>query len=465
MTHSSSFIKKAIAPLLIHTLGKVPSAVEGFSIDTRSLKPGQVFIATQGENLDGHQFIEEAFQKGAIAAIVGPDYSVPPSLKSHAFWQVKNPLAAFHLLARSYLQTLPATRVALTGSNGKTTTKELIHCVLSACLGEDKVFSSSGNQNNHFGVPLSAFKVTPQHEVAVFEMGMNHFGEIAQLAQIVQPHVGLITNIGSAHGGNLGGPAGIAKAKAELFEALGKKDIALINADDPRCLKEAETKVKSQKIFFGKAPWSEVRLVATEPEKENLKITLSYKGATESVFLPLLGEHNAQNATAAVAVAMALNLDFSKAVQGLAQIKPVKGRLQKHFLRDHVLLLDDTYNANPESMEAGIHVLSSLKGDRRIAVLGQMGELGPNALAFHHHIGAACAQQKIDRLFACGELAKAYGEGAIENGLSPAHFVWAKDSEALAPLVAQVLDKGDIIWIKGSRVTQMEKVVEHLLKV
>lgn len=428
--------------------------MKSYSIDTRTLKPGDIFVAIEGENFDGHNFVEEAFQKGASWAIVRQDYAWErPNLT-----RVPDTLKALQDLAHKYLLTMPAKRVALTGSAGKTTTKELLAAALGAVLGDSAVFVSSGNFNNHLGLPLSALKVTPEHEVAVFEMGMNHFGEIALLAQIAQPQVGLITNIGSAHAGNLGGPEGIAKAKAELFEALTEEDTGIINADDPRCVREADQKLRANKLSFGKAAWANIRILDYD------KPSFVYQDQAISIKFPLLGHHNVQNAAGALAVAVALGLDFKKAALGLEKIKSVKGRLQQHVLTNGAIILDDTYNANPESMEAGLSVLTSFKNRRKIAVLGDMAELGESAEDKHHGLGAACVQKGVNMLFACGTHAKHYGEGAFDAGFPMENFFSAPDSIALGQLVAAQIQPNDIIWVKGSRVMKMEQAVDMILK-
>lgn len=428
--------------------------MKSYSIDTRTLKTGDIFVAIVGENRDGHDFVSEAFKQGASAAIVQNNYSG----NEKNLIRVPDTLKALQDLAHEHLIRMPAKRVALTGSSGKTTTRELITAVLKACLGEEAVFSSSGNLNNHLGVPLMALQVRPEHQVAIFEMGMNHFGEIARLAEIVRPQVGLITMIGSAHAGNLGGPEGVAKAKAEIFEALGPEDIGIVNADDPRCVREAGSKLKGRKISFGGASWADVRIL------DYAAPTFSYQNQTASPKFPLLGAHNVQNAAGALAVAVALGLDFEKAASGLSTVSSHKGRLMQKNLKNGAILIDDTYNANPESMEAGLNVLVSFPGKRYVAVLGDMGELGDLAPNKHHAIGAACAQKGVNLLFACGAHAKHYGEGAFEAGLPPKSFIWAPDSASLGTLAAAQIEPNDVIWVKGSRFMKMEHAVDTIIK-
>lgn len=429
--------------------------VKSYSIDTRTLKPGDIFVAIRGLQSDGHDFVAEAFSKGASQAIVRSDY---PGQESNLI-RVLDPLQELQDRAHRHLLSMPAKRVALTGSSGKTTTKEILATLCQACLSTEAVWLNEGNLNNHLGLPLSALKVEPHHKIAILEMGMNHFGEIACLAKIAKPQIGLITNMGSAHAGNMGGVEGVAKAKAELFEALEENDIGVVNADDPRCVREAERKLRAQVLTFGHSALADLRILDYQSP------TFSYKGEIASAKLSLLGDHNVQNAAGALAVAVALGLDFKTAVQSLERLQPTRGRLAPLTLSTGSLLLDDTYNANSESMEAGISVLGSFHDRRRIAVLGDMGELGGVAAERHHAIGAACTQKGIDWIFACGEHAKHYGEGAFEAGFNMQHFVWAKDSVQIAEKLIDFVEPNDAIWIKGSRFMKMERVIERLLQI
>lgn len=434
------------------------------SIDTRSLMQGDAFFALSGEAVDGHHFVEAAFAKGASAAVVKSDYPLPERLKSKKIYWVEDPLEALFEHGKSHLSQMPAQKIALTGSSGKTTTKELIRCAVGACLGAEFVSANEGNLNNHIGVPLSALKVEPFHKAAILELGMNHFGEIARLTQLVSPHIGLITNIGSAHSGNLGGLDGVSKAKGELFENLDATAIALVNLDDLRCVREAEIKAKCKKITFGMSAAADLRLKSAQPlGADMLKLCFAYQGLEVEIELPMTGMHNASNATAALAVACALGLDFKGAALGLQNIKKVKGRLAKHNLANGAILIDDTYNANPESMAAGLEVLARLgEGRRRIAVLGEMGELGSEAFAMHRSIGELLVS-KTDLLFTCGENAKGYIEGAIACGFDKTKITWAKNSQELSQIMTESVGATDVVFVKGSRSTRMELVVDRLL--
>jgi UDP-N-acetylmuramoyl-tripeptide--D-alanyl-D-alanine ligase len=318
-------------------------------------------------------------------------------------------------------------------------------------------------------------------------MGMNHKGEIATLADIVHPEVGLVTNIGTAHQGNFAdGVEGVAKAKAELFEALPKDGVAVINADDPRCIREAQRAAKCKHITFGWASWADVKLEnVVDREMGGQDITLAYANHNVDVALPLEGRHNAQNAAGAVAVGIALGLDFATCARGLAEAHRAHGRLERFVLDGDVWLLDDTYNANPDSMEAALYALVELAGNRRkIIVLGEMRELGQFAETEHRHVGAGAGASGAHTIFACGPLGKFYGEGmamaarvlptttaparlAMKSGAmwSPtSSFVWAETNTELAKLVIDGVRDGDVVLVKGSRGARMEVVVDALMK-
>lgn len=451
--------------MTIGQLGAASAANTPVSTDTRTLQPGDLFFAIKGEVYDGHAYVAQAFEKGASAAVVKKDFEVPPSLKEKTFYFVEDTIFALQDYAKQHMSRMAAQVVTLTGSSGKTTTKEFIRCALAACLGDDAVIANVGNYNNFVGVPLSMLKVRKEHKVAIFEIGMNQFGEIATLTRLVMPKVGLITNIGSAHAGNVGGPDGVAKAKSELFENLEKNAIAIVNVDDPRCVREAIAKVHGPRINYGKAQLADLRLKECETVGPNaLRVTCSYKNKDVTINVPMPGVHNGMNVAAALAMAVALGLDFETAAKGVENINPIKGRLVHHHLPNGITLIDDTYNANPESMEAGLNVLASHhEAKRRIAVLGQMAELGGYAMGLHRSIGALLTHKKVNMLFACGPNGIGYAEGAIAEGFDRSKIVWAETNEELAEKVRQVVQPGDAILVKGSRSTRMEKVVDRLL--
>lgn len=436
----------------------------GVTTDSRAIEPGALFVPLKGDRFDGHDWVERALADGAAAALVARKHALA-ARTDLPLLVVDDPLSALQRLARAWLLSQPAVRIALTGSNGKTTTKELLAASLRSCVGDDAVVATEGNLNNHIGVPLTALRVEAHHRFAVLEMGMNHLGEIASYCTYAPPHAGLVTNMGTAHAGNVGGVEGVARAKAELFEALPGDGIALVNADDPRCVREAQTKALCRRVSFGAAPFADVRLVGVVDLLDGgQRLTLAHKGCVVVVNIPLEGRHNAQNAVGAVAAAVALGLDFERAVLGLADVRAAHGRLQRRQRGDGLLVLDDSYNANPDSMEAGLETLRSLGARaRRMAALGPMLELGEHAPAAHRHIGAAAAQAGLARLFCCGDLGCHIEAGARAAGLHD--VVWAADSAALAPLVQEALagDTGDVVLlIKGSRGARMERIVAAL---
>ena len=460
-------VAKALGVALSTPALRPENAFLGVSTDSRALEPGALFVALRGERFDGHGFLEAAFVNGAGAAIVDTAFakSLGPDARRLPLYIVDDTLVALQRLAHHWLLAQPATRIALTGSNGKTTTKELIAAALRGAVADDEVLATDGNLNNHIGVPLTMLRVEAHHRFAILEMGMNHLGEIKSYCAFAPPQVGLVTNMGTAHAGNVGGLEGVAQAKAELFAALPNDGIAIVNADDPRCVREAQNKARCRHILFGRAPFADVRLVdVADLEDGGQRLAITWRGETQEVALPLDGRHNALNACGAVAVAVAVDVPFAKAVAGLGAVRPASGRLERRRRPDGLLVLDDSYNANPDSMEAGLNTLrdaGALAKRPTVAVLGDMLELGPQARAAHRHIGAAAAQAGIRRLFCCGAYAADYQEGAQGQGL--VDVVIAPDSLSLAPFVLEGVAADDVVLVKGSRGARMERVAEALL--
>ena len=436
----------------------------GVCTDSRAIEPGTLFIALVGDTFDGHGYVEAALQAGAAAAVVNANATIAGRYHDLPLFVVDDTLMALQQLAGAWLSRQPAHRIGLTGSNGKTTTKELLAACLRNAVGDDGVQATFGNLNNHIGVPLTALTVEPHHRYVVLEMGMNHLGEIASYCALTQPQLGLVTNMGTAHAGNVGGVEGVANAKAELFLSLPSSGIAIVNADDPRCVREAQEKARCRQLYFGTALFADVRLEdVVDLETGGQRLTIRHAGNVAEVSIPMDGRHNALNATGAVAAAVALGVDLDTAVSGLSAVHAAHGRLERCRRADGLLLLDDSYNANPDSMEAGLETLRQVSGGRpTVAVLGEMLELGPQAMAAHRHIGAAAAQSGIDALFCCGAFADAYADGARGAGLEV--IVTATTSTLLAPLVRAAVTPQMVVLIKGSRGARMERVVEVLLK-
>lgn len=442
----------------------VPEELGTLHTDTRTLVSGQLFLALVGERFDAHGFIDSALKIDATA-VIAEKKRVPAGIAADRLVLVDDTLLALQDIARAHLEAMPATRLALTGSNGKTTTKELAAAALRACYGEEAVWATRGNLNNHIGVPLTALEVHEAHRAVIFEMGMNHLGEIADLTRIVQPSAGLITQIGTAHAGNVGGIDGVARAKGELFAGLATDAAAIVNVDDPRCVAQAAEHGCTRQLTYGAAENADVRIVESHAmEQGGTALTLAWRGQHVETSIPLDGIHNVRNAAGAIALCMAMEVDFETAVLGLAHADGIGGRLQRKSSPRGALILDDTYNANPDSMEAGLRVLAEIAGPRRrIAALGEMREVEA-AEAAHHNIGRYAVEQGVALLFACGEAARSCIAGALEAGLSPDACVWAGDSRELAELVSSAVGENDVVLVKGSRGARMEIVVDGMMK-
>jgi UDP-N-acetylmuramoyl-tripeptide--D-alanyl-D-alanine ligase len=451
-------VQHALRARQLRIVGDVPHDLGTVATDTRAALAEKLFVALVGERFDAHEFVEAALKQGARAVLVQRGSAVEPRL------EVDDTLLALQDLAAAWLLEHPVRRVALTGSNGKTTTKELIAGCLKACLGDDAVLATTGNLNNHVGLPLTALRVFDEHRACVLEMGMNHIGEIARLCEIASPEVGLVTNIGLAHAGNVGGIEGVARAKGELFAGLAPGGTGVINLDDHRCVSQADRSLTGPRVTFGAGARADVRLLAARAGAEGgLDIELSCQGKTACARVPYEGQHNALNAAGAVAVAVALGLDFEQAVAGLARSVQVAGRLVRHTLAGGGILLDDSYNANPDSMRAGFATLASLASGRPMAAaLGEMLELGDEAEAEHEATGRALAESGVKLAFFSGPFADAYRRGTLARGL--ASVFTAPDSAALAHIVADKLERGHALLVKGSRGARMERVVERLLQ-
>lgn len=462
---NAAFLKQALAPVAGEVGADVGDAIERVCTDTRKIEAGALFVALVGDRFDGHEFIEVAFENGAAACLVEQS-RIPPTLPKSFVGRlvvVSDTLAGLQALASAHLDRLNGVVVGLTGSNGKTSTKELCAAALREALGGKSVCATKGNFNNHIGLPLTALEANADDAVILLEMGMNHLGEIARLAEIARPKVGIVTNIGTAHAGNVGGIEGVAKAKGELFDALAQNGgIAIVNADDDRC-RERATNVTRQ-VSFGWDEDADVRLArAASAAQGGVEAVAVVDGKEIPFWLPYEGVHNALNAAAALALAKALGLDIDKAAQGLGQTPISAGRLARAVAPSGAIVLDDTYNANPDSMLAGLNALSAAaSGRRRVAALGEMLELDA-PLEQHRALGAAAVAEGVSALFLCGALGRHTAEGAREAGLDEAAVVWAEDSAALAPLVAAACGRGDAILVKGSRGSRMEVVVDALL--
>lgn len=455
------------------------------STDSRTIGRGNLFVALTGEKFDGHDYLSEVQQKGASAALVRQDCAASKGVGIPLIL-VKDPRLALGQLAKYWRDRFAIPVVAITGSNGKTTVKEMLASILqqAAQRGQrtpcpERVLFTEGNLNNDIGVPLTLLRMREQHVYAVIEMGMNHFGEIAYLSRLTRPSVAVITNAGMAHTRDLGSVEAVAYAKGEIFEGLDEQGIAVINADDsyaPLWRKLAaevdegatggraeggERDGKSRKILeFGlggkPAVSARYQLDPLDPHHSPLdspgsRMSLLLPACTEEVELQVPGVHNICNALAAATAAVAMGIEGKAIAAGLSQFRGVKGRMQrKHGLHGSILI-DDSYNANPESVKAGLAVLAKADG-KKIMVLGDMGELGDSARDAHARIGAEARFSGIDKLFALGEFS-AYAVDQFGPGAK--HF---DEIEGLLAEVESELTPDTTVLIKGSRFMRMERV-------
>jgi len=430
-----------------------PRAVaQGYSIDSRTIRSGELFFAVKGERMDGHDFVEQALQKGAAAAVVRKDQLTRYSTKARLLL-VADTLVALQTLATAVRRLWGKPLVGVTGSVGKTTTKEAIAHVLSTRY---RVLKSEGNFNNHFGLPLMLLKLEPGQETAVIEMGMSHAGEISALAKIAHPEIGVVTNVAPVHLEFFKSVSDIARAKYELIESLPAVGTAVLNADD-EYVSQFGRDFKGKVVTYGLGPTADVRA-------ENIK-TLGTGGSTfdvlaggcrENATLPLVGTHNIHNALAAVAVGLDRGLTPSEAVGALTALAPPDKRGEVVQL-DNITVINDCYNSNPKALEAMVDALAAMPASRRIVVAGEMLELGPAGEDLHRRTGQYMAEKKIDLLVGVRGLAQHMVESARESGVRT-EFV-ATPEEAGEWLARETRD-GDLVLLKASRGVKLERALE-----
>lgn len=428
--------------------------IQGVSTDSRTLQAGDLFVPLRGERFDGHDYLTQAVRHGAAACLseeVVVGLSIPVI-------QVRDTLQALGDLAAAVRRRFDGPVVGITGTSGKTTTKEMLAAIL-ARTGPG--LKSAGNFNNLVGVPLTLFGLAAEHRWAVIEMGMSARGEIARLAQIAAPRIGVITNVGAAHLEHLGGISGVARAKGELFIHLPPGGTAIVNADDPQ-IRQLPLANNVRRVLFGAAPEAQIhasRIVAVDG---SVHFTLHLPETEVPVRLPLPGRHNVQNALAAAAAAWVLGVPATEIAAGMESFRSCPGRMELIELPGDLLILEDSYNANPLSMRAALDALSDLgRPGRRIAVLGDMLELGPAARDFHHEVGAMAAG-RADWLFTLGDLAREIAVGAAAHGLPAERIVSTDTVEALVEKLRSVIKDGDRLLIKGSRGMRMERITALL---
>ncbi len=426
----------------------------GVSTDSRKLAAGELFVALQGENFDGHDYLATVRQAGAVAAVVALDAAGKYKAAGLPLIVVADTRLALGALAQAWRARFSLPLIAVTGSNGKTTSKEMIASILRAAYG-DAVLATQGNLNNDIGLPLTLLMLNAGHRAAVVELGMNHPGEIAYLARLAQPTVALVTNAQRAHLAGMGTLETIATEKGSVFMHLTNPGVAVINADDSWSgLWRSQGAGRTVMDFaFDRPACVHGRYVTRGLENH---LFIASMGEEIDVLLALPGEHNARNALGAACATLAAGVSLAQVRAGLNAFTGVKGRLQRRDGRHGAMLLDDSYNANPDSVRAGIDVLAATVG-RKIMVLGDMGEIGDMTGQFHDEVGGYAKSQGIDRLLTLGESSAL---AAHNFGAGGEHF---KKVEALIAALEAELAAQTTILIKGSRFMRMERVVEALL--
>jgi len=424
----------------------------GYSIDSRTVNPGELFFAVKGERLDGHDFVDAALQRGAISAVVRKDqwHRFSGNMK---LLPVDDTLIALQTLATAVRKFWGKPLIGVTGSAGKTTTKEAIAHVLASKF---RVLKSEGNFNNHFGLPLMLLKLEPEHDLAVIEMGMSHAGEIRTLAKIAHPDTGVVTNVAPVHLEFFDSLAGIARAKYELIESLPSNGTAVLNADD-EYVSQFGRDFKGRVIKYGTTAAADVSAQNVQSKgADGSEFDVVVAGIREHTPLRLVGEHNVLNALAAVSVAIACGMKISEAVAALATLKPADKRGQVLQL-GNITVINDCYNSNPKALSAMVDALSAMKAARRIVVAGEMLELGSAGEALHRESGSHMGEKKIDVLIGVRGLAHALVDGAKQAG-TRAEFV-ATPEEAGEWLARETRD-GDVVLLKASRGVKLERALE-----
>lgn len=423
--------------------------VRGWSIDSRTINPGDLFFAIKGENHDGHAYVKNAFERGAIAAVVSEH--VPSHVGT--LLHVPNTLIALQKIGTWARERWAKPIVAVTGSAGKTTTKEIIAALLGTKF---RVGKSLGNFNNHIGLPLSLLRLPDDAQVGVMELGMNHAGEIRALTAMAQPQVGVVTNVGHAHIEAFESIDGIAAAKRELIEGLPEASTAVLNADDPR-VRAFSAYAKDRVVTYGTVEDAHIRAEDLELTPESTEFTC---GGIR-FHTALTGRHSVLNILAGLATAFVFNIEFEHVLDAVSRLVPAKMRGERS-VRGGITILDDSYNSNPDAVRSMIEVLRTEPAKRRIAVLGEMLELGNWADALHRDAGAYAANAKIDIVIGIAGAARSLVEGAKDAGIPGRNAFFFEEPEQAGEFLKRLVEPGDAILFKGSRGTHVERALARL---
>ena len=453
-----------VATILESTYSGDKQVAQGYTLDSRRVRPGEFFFAIRGQRLDGHQFVQQAIEAGAVAAVVEPAFlEQHPSLASRLI-PVPDTTRALQVLAQEVRRRWGKKLIAITGSTGKTTTKELTAALLAT---QYAVHKSRGNLNNQYGVPLTLLELEPRHEVAVLELAMSAAGEIARLAQMAEPDIGVVTNVAAAHLQSFNSVEEIARAKRELIENLNPRcveTVAVLNHDDPR-VKHFGDGFPGRVVTFGReagADFIASEIKSAGGQGTTFRVTGPSLNAQFQLSLP--GEHNIENALAAIATASLLGVPPEAMVQELATSKNLPGRSEILTLPGGITVINDSYNSNPRAMEKMLQMLAEWPGaQRRIVVAGEMLELGSTSPEWHRAVGRKCAECGVDCLFAVQGHAVFFLEGARENGMAASQLCFFATALEAAEYCRTHLREGDVVLVKGSRAVGLEAVIELLI--
>jgi UDP-N-acetylmuramoyl-tripeptide--D-alanyl-D-alanine ligase len=459
MNYSGKQILEAVSGNWIS--GDENQTFNGVSIDSRTVKAGQLFICIQGDRFDGHEFIADVAHKN-VAGIILSDEAKISSVDSLPFFiKVKDTLKALQGLAEFHRSQFNLSVLAITGTNGKSTTKEMTAAVANS---QFRVLKTDGNKNNHIGLPLTLFNLNADHEVAVLEMGMSAKGEIKQLAEIAKPKVGIITNISEGHLESLPTIKDVQEAKGELFQSLQKEGTAIINADDPLVL-ELSQSLRSNIVTYGIKNSADIQADNVKQRgNEGFDFTLSFFNEKTPVFLPFLGACNISNALAAIAAGHVLGLSSQVILSGLQNCQLMPQRMQTEQ-RGDITIINDAYNANPKSMEEALNALSQYQtSGKKFFVMGDMLELGNRAEQAHKQFGEQFSNGSVDSLVTVGPLSQLAAQTAKDSGLDENRVVSFNEKEEAAQFLFKTLQSDDCMLIKGSRGMQMERIVDSLSK-
>lgn len=440
--------------------GDLNQKIKDFSLDSRTIKRGDIFIAIPGSRFDGHQFLKEVVRKLASGIIIKEGYALPLALPKVVI-RVKDTIEALGSIAGLYRKQFHGPLISITGSVGKTSTKEIV----SAVLGQKfSVHKTEGTLNNHIGVPLTLMGLNSNSQVAVVELGMNKSGEIGYLANITRSDVGIITNIGPVHLEYLGDVEGIINAKSELLDLLGKDKLAVLNRDDVYFSKLSKN-VKSRLITVGRHSHSDFQaldLVVCEDGCLNFKIMAKPFSEILEVKLPIIGLHNIYPALIAAAVGYGLGLKANEIINGLGNIVLPKMRLELKEIAG-IKVIDDCYNANPISMAGALDTLAEMKtSGKKIFICGDMLELGKDSVMFHEELGLKVSKCEINKLITVGNYSKSVSSKAIESGMSVEDVNECKNNIDVIEVLAHWLEPGDIVLVKGSRANHMEEIIKGI---